>query len=320
MLGACTLHGCAREQGGVVFSLLVVEGKARYSEGMRLTFYRWKFIVSFALIQTCPPPNVVFSGMASSPTMILSPAAPSKVKLRTVQSPFKSNILKNEVAIITGGASGIGFEITRQLGLHGAKVVIMGRRAEVLEAAVKSLTSQGIQAHSVRGDVRSAADAQKTVAETVEKFGYVSMLVNSAAGSQLNALSKCYEPVLLLLARSNIASSSHRRNVASPYCITDFLVPAEDLAPKGFQTVMEIDALGVFTMSHAAFQQLKKHGDSIILNISAMLHQPATWYQVRDCMQRSARYIGTAAQSFFFLFALPGSCIRSQSCDRQHDS
>ena len=122
---------------------------------------------------------------------------------RVATSPFKPTILSGHAAIITGGASGIGLEIARQLGLHGASVTLMGRRGEVLEAARKGLQSQGIKCHTVRGDVRSTADAQRCVSETLEAFGSLSILVNSAAGN--------------------------------------FLAIAEDLAPKGFQTVMDID-------------------------------------------------------------------------------
>ena len=43
---------------------------------------------------------------------------------------------------------------------------------------------------------------------------------------------------------------------------------------------MEIDAVGTFTMSHAAFEALRASGDSVIINISATLHYGATWYQV----------------------------------------
>lgn len=169
---------------------------------------------------------------------------------RVPSSPFKATILAGHVAIVTGGASGIGLEIARQLGLHGAAVTLMGRRAEVLEAAKTGLQAQGIRCITVRGDVRSTPDALRCVAETLAAFGSLSVLVNSAAGN--------------------------------------FLAIAEDLAPKGFQTVMDIDALGVFTMCHAAFPALQARGDGLIVNISAMLHQPATWYQAHASAAKAA--------------------------------
>lgn len=61
------------------------------------------------------------------------------------ESPFKNVVLQGKVALITGGGSGIGFEIATQFGLHGAKVAIMGRRKHVLDAAVVDLESLGIK-------------------------------------------------------------------------------------------------------------------------------------------------------------------------------
>jgi hypothetical protein len=68
----------------------------------------------------------------------------SEERQTAMESPFKADILKGKVALLTGGASGIGYEISHQLGKHGASIAIMGRRSHVLEAAVDSLQSHGI--------------------------------------------------------------------------------------------------------------------------------------------------------------------------------
>ncbi len=60
-------------------------------------------------------------------------------------SVFSNTVLEGRVALITGGGSGIGLEIATQFGKHGAKVAIMGRRQQVLNAAVSYLESHGVE-------------------------------------------------------------------------------------------------------------------------------------------------------------------------------
>lgn len=115
-----------------------------------------------------------------------------------MESPFKGDILKGKVALITGGASGIGFEISTQFGKHGASVALMGRRKQVLDSAVSVLKSLGIAAVGFEGDVRKQEDASRVVDSTYNHFGRIDILVNAAAGN--------------------------------------FLVSAEDLSPNGFRT------------------------------------------------------------------------------------
>ena len=55
---------------------------------------------------------------------------------------------------------------------------------------------------------------------------------------------------------------------------------ADAISPNGFRTVMEIDALGTFAASRAAFPALKASGDAAIINITATLQYGATWWQV----------------------------------------
>ena len=63
---------------------------------------------------------------------------------RAMASPFKVDIMKGKVALITGGASRIGFEISTQFGKHGASISIMGWRKQVVDSVVSSLRSLGI--------------------------------------------------------------------------------------------------------------------------------------------------------------------------------
>ncbi|RQM25985.1 hypothetical protein B5M09_000813 [Aphanomyces astaci] len=139
--------------------------------------------------------------------------------------------------------------VARQLGLHGAKVVIMGRRQAVLEQAVNSLVADGIDAAFFAGDVRRPEDAQAAVEVAVKTFGTLNVLVNGAAGN--------------------------------------FLSTAENLSTNAFRTVLDIDAVGTFNMSTAAFPVLK-HNSGVIVNISANLHQHATWYQAHAAAAKAA--------------------------------
>jgi NADP-dependent 3-hydroxy acid dehydrogenase YdfG len=64
---------------------------------------------------------------------------------------FQKDVLKDKVALITGGATGINFVVGKVLGSHGAKLVIMGRRAEVLQKAKEELTKLGITVAVIQG-------------------------------------------------------------------------------------------------------------------------------------------------------------------------
>src|ERR1700742_1545086 len=85
--------------------------------------------------------------------------------------------LKDKVAIVTGGARGIGEAIVRAYAKEGAKVVIADVEAAKAEEVAKEL---GAAAIAVKLDVRDKAQIDATVAKAVETFGGVDILVNNA--------------------------------------------------------------------------------------------------------------------------------------------
>jgi NAD(P)-dependent dehydrogenase (short-subunit alcohol dehydrogenase family) len=89
--------------------------------------------------------------------------------------------LKNKVAIITGAGAGIGKACAEVFAGEGAKVVIAARRAENGQPAADAIKASGGEAIFIRCDVAREKDVAAAVAETVEKYGGLDVMVNNAA-------------------------------------------------------------------------------------------------------------------------------------------
>jgi NAD(P)-dependent dehydrogenase (short-subunit alcohol dehydrogenase family) len=91
-------------------------------------------------------------------------------------------VLDNKVAIITGGAHGLGFEIAKQFASQGARILICGRNRALLKKASKILNSS-VKPNScdyLVCDVSVEKDIKNLVKKTLDKYGSISILVNNA--------------------------------------------------------------------------------------------------------------------------------------------
>jgi NAD(P)-dependent dehydrogenase (short-subunit alcohol dehydrogenase family) len=146
-------------------------------------------------------------------------------------SPFVPDLFAGQVAFVTGGGTGIGKELCRVLGHHGARIAIASRKQEVLDAAAEELRGEGIEVWVDSCDVRDAAAVARVVGGIVEHYGRLDIVVNNAAGN--------------------------------------FPVPIANMSPNGFKAVVDIDLLGTYNVSKAAFDAwLGEHGGNVV-NITA---------------------------------------------------
>lgn len=148
-------------------------------------------------------------------------------------SPFRTDLLRGKVALVTGGATGLGFEIARVLGGHGAGVAICSRKETNLQAAVAALQEAGIEASYEVCDVRRHDEVSAVVDGVLRTFGRLDIVVNNAAGN--------------------------------------FPVPISNLSPNGFKAVVDIDLLGTFNVSKVAYDLWLRHHGGAVVNISAAI-------------------------------------------------
>lgn len=92
---------------------------------------------------------------------------------------------KDKVAVITGGASGLGLEIARLAAKKGMKLVLSDIEERALKAAELEFSNQGVEVLSVRSNVAFAEDVERLAEKTLERFGAVHLLFNNA-GVALN--------------------------------------------------------------------------------------------------------------------------------------
>ena len=138
--------------------------------------------------------------------------------------------LKDKVAIITGAASGIGEGTALLFAEEGAKVVVADRDAVGGEQTVVQIREQGGQAIFSRADISQEADCARVVAETVQAFGRVDILVNDAAAFVLKGL---------------------------------------DATVEEWHRSLGTNVIGTALVSRFASEQMKKNGGGSIVNISS---------------------------------------------------
>jgi NAD(P)-dependent dehydrogenase (short-subunit alcohol dehydrogenase family) len=101
--------------------------------------------------------------------------------------------LKEKVALITGGTSGIGSVTAKRFAVEGATVVIIGRSVERGEEVIRDIVASGAEALFIRADVRFANDCRMAVEQTLERFGKIDILFNNAGVYHPKTVPDCTE-------------------------------------------------------------------------------------------------------------------------------
>ena len=150
------------------------------------------------------------------------------------QNVFRDGLFAGQVALITGGGSGIGRGIADLLASLGAHVVLASRKIERVEKAADEIRAAGGAATGVAVDVRDPELVQGLVAHVMAAHGRIDVLVNNAAGN--------------------------------------FYAPSESLSPNAWKSVIEIDLYGTFFCAQAVLPAMRLNGGGSIVNISMTLH------------------------------------------------
>ncbi len=145
----------------------------------------------------------------------------------TAKMRFAPDLLKDHVALVTGGGTGMGRATALEMAQSGAKLVLLGRRPEPIEDCARVIREAGGEAIAISGDIRQPEQIEAAMTRIRAEFGKLDILVNNAGGQ--------------------------------------FVAPARDLNNKGFETVIRNNLIGSWQMTKAVADHfMLENGGSIV--------------------------------------------------------
>jgi citronellol/citronellal dehydrogenase len=154
--------------------------------------------------------------------------------------------LTGRVVIMSGGSRGIGLAIAKRIAADGAKVALLAKTAEphpklpgTIYTAAEEIEEAGGEALPIVGDVREAEAVEAAVAQTVERFGGIDIVVNNASAINLASIG--------------------------------------NLEPKRYDLMLDINTRGTFLLTRAALPHLRESEHAHVLTLSPPLSADPKW-------------------------------------------
>lgn len=142
--------------------------------------------------------------------------------------------LEGQVAVVTGGAQGIGRAIVQSLAESGAQVVLVDLDADAAETAAREVGAAGRACLSLAGDVSDSERMDAVAAEVLRRFGRIDILINNAG-----------------------INSAHR-------------VPIHEYRMEDWDRILKVDLTGLFVTSRAMIPAMLQTGGARIVNVSSI--------------------------------------------------
>jgi citronellol/citronellal dehydrogenase len=151
--------------------------------------------------------------------------------MTSYRSVFRDGLFAGQAGIVTGAGSGIGRCTAHELTALGAKVALIGRKAEKLEAVAREIADAGGTARCYTADIREEERVTAVVRAVLADFGRLDFLVNNAGGQ--------------------------------------FSSPLEKISGKGWDAVVRTNLTGGFLMAREGYAQWMKQNGGAIVNMIA---------------------------------------------------
>lgn len=126
---------------------------------------------------------------------------------------------QTKVVLITGGTSGIGFALAQHYGKNGWAVSFTGRDAARIEETLSQLHASGIEALGIKASAEVEQDQFRAVAETINRFGRIDVLINNAGISMRALFSELNLDVIRQVMEVNFFGSVYATKAALPYLL-----------------------------------------------------------------------------------------------------